>query len=272
MENFKVMLAKPFEEKRVSFPTYISPKLDGVRAFYYKGEFYTRNRKQLKGLSHLKEVLAEHERRLDQSLWLDGELIVPGMTFQKSSGLIRNYHEVPEAHYHVFDIPSEATTPFNKRVQLLHLMLGYFKLPQINVVPHDLVTSLDSIYDAYTEERRKGGEGLMVKSYGHYYKDKRSYDWMKIKAVETVDVICTGFFEGQGRLVNTLGGIFVEFEGVEVRVGGGFSDIDRDEIWHNKSKYIGRVCEVAYQEITPDGSLRHPRFIDWRFDKDEISS
>lgn len=76
MENFKVMLAKPFEEKRVSFPTYISPKLDGVRAFYYKGEFYTRNRKQLKGLSHLKEVLAEHERRLDQSLWLDGELIV----------------------------------------------------------------------------------------------------------------------------------------------------------------------------------------------------
>jgi len=261
MQKFKCMLAKPLDEKKLSFPCYISPKLDGIRAQYYKGEFYTRNQNNVKGMSHLKEALAA----LPTGIHFDGELMVPGIPFQKSSGLIRSFNEVPDCCYYVFDMPY-IKEPQASRLTIAKLILKDISLPKIKLVEHQIVNTRTEIYDKYKEYRAAGYEGAMVKSVHGLYENKRSNAWMKMKEVETYDVLCTGFFEGMGRLTGTLGGIIVGLDGVAVRVGGGFSDRDRETIWSNRNEYRDKVCEIAGQERTPDGSLRHPRFVTWRDD------
>ena len=73
--------------------------------------------------------------------------------------------------------------------------------------------------------------------------------------------------EGTGKHAGKLGSVIVDFEGVEVQVGSGFSDALRDQIWEDPENFIGRVIEVRYQEETPDGSLRFPTFVCFRNDK-----
>jgi len=93
---------------------------------------------------------------------------------------------------------------------------------------------------------------------------------MKIKAEESVDLVVKGAFEGEGKYQGTLGGLLCDFKGVEVRVGGGYSDEERKEFWrlyqHDLKRanageplLLGTLIEVEFHEITPDGSLRHPR-------------
>lgn len=263
MKDFKCMLAHKFEEKRVKLPCLVSPKLDGIRAVFYKGKFYTRNKNQVKGLNHLEEALAEIPDTLD------GELLIPGLTFQESSGKIRSFNDTPEAHFYVFDAPCEHDQ--QDRLFKLSRLVNSIRHTQVSAVPHTLITDLPQIYTLYKAYRCQGYEGAMVKTLEGAYTNSRSYSWLKMKEVETYDVVCVDFFRGQGRLDSTLGGIIVELDGVEIRVGSGFSDLDRDHIWHNRSAFLGRVCEIAGQELTPDGSLRHPRFITWRDDIDNAS-
>ena len=261
MKDFKVQLAAKFDERKLSFPCLISPKLDGIRAQYYKGEFYTRNQKVVRGMSHLKEALKPLESRFH----LDGELMIPGLPFQKSSGKIRSFNETPKAFYYVFDAPY-VERPQESRLKALEAIP--LLTAQIVRVDHFIVHDMSEIMRWYNVFRKQGYEGAMVKSMYGMYKNKRSNDWMKLKEIETYDVVCTGFFRGQGRLSDTLGGIIIELDGVSVRVGGGFSDQDRDHIWANKDYFRGMVCVVACQELTPDGSMRHPRLINWRDDID----
>ena len=101
-------------------------------------------------------------------------------------------------------------------------------------------------------------------------------------------------YEGEGKYEGMAGGVVVDFNGVPVRIGGGFTDQQRAEIWADfkgvsvtysytsweeeldemitvtekvkpsGQSVIGRLIEVKYHEITPDGSMRHPRFARFR--------
>jgi len=77
----------------------------------------------------------------------------------------------------------------------------------------------------------------------------------------------TGLQEGTGKFEGQLGALVVNFEGVTVNVGSGLTDALRESIWLDKDSHIGRLVEVEYHEVTPDKSLRHPRFIRFRDDK-----
>ena len=143
-------------------------------------------------------------------------------------------------------------------------------------------------------------EGAVIKDLEAKYDKKKSYAWMKMKAEETIDCRITGAYPGEPHteLENTLGGIQVMHGDVPVNVGGGYKRKERDEIWalwqedlangtleitkveNNKKRFdytpnpgytpklVGRLLEVEYMEVTPDGSLRHNRAIRFRDDKD----
>jgi ATP-dependent DNA ligase len=268
MKDFKVMLAKPLRKSHITFPCLISPKLDGIRVQLYKGEFYTRNQKAVRGMTHLKKALLP---MILEDINLDGELMVPDMPFQKSSGLIRNHQETPNAVFHVFDMPSREGIQ-EERIAAVGRHIAMLDSEFVKAVHHMHVYSMEDVMDTYTAYRDSGHEGAMLKNLKGLYLNKRSDNWMKMKEVITHDLQCVGYFEGMGRLSGTLGGIIVELDGVRVRVGGGFSDSDRDHIWRCRDQYRGCVCEVASQEVTPDGSLRHPRFITWRPDLEDTDT
>ena len=109
----------------------------------------------------------------------------------------------------------------------------------------------------------------MLKTPDHYYQPgKRSSDWLKLKPELSKDLAIEAFFEGNGRLEGTLGGVIVKHGAVSVRVGAGFTDRQREKIWRKQKFYAGKIVEVTYQEETEAGSLRHPRFKTFRFDKE----
>ena len=252
-----VMLAKLFESKRVKYPCFGSPKIDGVRAKFKNGVFYSRNGHPYVGLNHLAEELAPIQEELD------GELIVPGCSFQTSSGMIRSDSPTPNAEFKIFDVPSYRGS-FRERliiIEDLHLVGLH-----VHKVPHTVLFSEDAVHEFYDSCRKMGYEGAVIKPYDYAYKGTRSYDWMKMKPKDNMDVIVTDVYEGKGKYKGQMGGVIVDFNGGN-DIGGGWSDKQRKEYWENPSLIVGKCIEVSYMEFTDDGNFRHANFEIIREDK-----
>ena len=104
------------------------------------------------------------------------------------------------------------------------------------------------------------------------YECDRNTFWMKWKPTITVDLQVVGVQEGTGRNKSRLGALICagvdDGKEIEVNVGSGFSDEDRDDYWINSNVIIGRTAEILCDVITQnqDGSysLRFPRFKTFR--------
>lgn len=257
-----VMLAKLFDPEHLKFPCFGSPKIDGVRAKFKNGVFYSRNGHPYLGLENLSDLL--HGVTED----LDGELIVPGVSFQLSSGLIRSNDPTPMAEFHIFDVPT-VIAPFIERLIIIDDIDMVFNSLFIKKVNHISLYEENGVMDFYQTCRNLGYEGAVIKPHDYVYKGTRSYDWMKMKQILSEDLVVKSLFEGKGKYKNQMGGAIVEFKGNPNKVGGGWSDMQRKEYWYEPENIIGKTIEVAYMEETDDGNMRHSRFIGFRPDKEE---
>ena len=135
-------------------------------------------------------------------------------------------------------------------------------------------TDTSKITELLDEMVAQGSEGIMVNLCDAKYEFKRTNALLKCKKFSDADLEIIGFEEGTGRLAGTLGAILVRYKkGNVVKVGSGFTDEMRAEIWADTSKYLGRICTVKYFEETTNKdngvSLRFPTFVSIRTDKFE---
>jgi DNA ligase-1 len=136
------------------------------------------------------------------------------------------------------------------------------------VVRHEVLANTKEIMALHNTIVQAGYEGAMVKTMDSSYQFGRSYDVMKVKEFHDVDLPIIGLEEGTGRHEGRLGAVKINFNGVIVKVGSGFSDEEREQVWDDQYNFLGRMIEVRYQEVTPDGSLRFPTFVCFRTDRD----
>ena len=126
-----------------------------------------------------------------------------------------------------------------------------------------------NLCDEYLEQ---GFEGAMLKDAAAPYHFKRAKNLLKVKRFYDADLAIVDFYEGKGKHKGRLGGIVVEgyYKNKKVRseVGSGFDDATREKVWAHRSQWKGAVCQIQFQEVTPDGSLRFPVFIMRRQDKE----
>lgn len=265
------MLAKDFkkEVKKVTFPCYVQPKLDGMRALGTEDDgFMSRTGKAIDTLGHI--VLADLENAI-----LDGELYAHGISFQENMKLIKKYRpgETEQVMYHVYDIVMDA--PFEYRYRSLCYLLAKINNPNLQVVTTVLVTNMDEINHYHQQFIALGYEGTMVRhSEEGYAVNKRSSQLLKYKdfldeAYKVVDVIPSESRPEQGVVVCTK---VMEQAGDNVWVqnfncGMKFSHAEREEILANKQNYIGKMAEIRFFEYTDGGLPRFPVCVGFRLDK-----
>lgn len=252
-----VMLAKLFEENRVQYPCWGSTKIDGVRGTYRKGKFFSRNGHEYVGLEHLQKQLA------DITQDIDGELVVPGVSFQIGSGWIRSDDPTPDAVFKMIDLPT-IKEPLIQRLTMMDDL--HFIGPDVHKIPRQLLQDMSEVQDYYRLCRRQGYEGAVITPYDYEYVGNRSYRWMKMKPVKTYDAKVIEVYEGKGKYKGQLGGVIVNFKGKANKVGGGWSDFQRGVYWREPELIIGMMIEIHYMEETDDGNMRHARFFDFRPD------
>jgi len=276
---FELSLAQKFNEKRIKAwreDIIVEPKLDGIRCFAIvrngNVQMFSRSGKMF---SSVKSTMIKDLVKLGDGCY-DGELM--GNDFL---AIMRQaYRKEPDmegVYYALFDyIPLEEwdtsefkMSCFDRHEELLDKMM-YAEISFKDVVPVErfFVRQIDDeIMSIHNDFVTEGYEGAMIKNPDAPYRPGRSYDVMKLKAFHDVDLEITGFAEGTGRHVGKLGAVTVCYKGVDVQVGSGFSDELREQIWNDQGSFVGRMIEIRYQEITPDGSLRFPTFVCFRNDR-----
>ena len=201
-------------------------------------------------------------------------------------------------------------TDTKKRIEILEeIKMG----GSLEICETKEVEDLDSLMNVFNENVEKGYEGVIAKMQtGGYLPGVRNYDWIKLKKsmmgslVDTVDLVCVGYYHGSGRRSDLgvgaiLGALYNEgTDGYEAicKVGTGFSDaqlrsikeqleakIEEDQplnvlcpenlkpdVW----VYPEVVFTVEADEITRrlgeeniggGLSLRFPRLVEWNRDK-----
>lgn len=118
------------------------------------------------------------------------------------------------------------------------------------------------IYDLLAKECTNGEEGLIIKRREAIYEPgKRRNAFMKIKKLNKIRMQITSYIEP---LTPTEYGVFLVEGHTDKRfVQTGVKVPNRkirDEALQDHKKFLGRKIIVHYQDKTPHGQLRHPRF------------
>jgi DNA ligase-1 len=280
-------------ESKVAGKKLIEVKLDGVRVITIvrtdgRVDMFSRNGKELANFPHIVEQISSVVKQdpPPYDLVLDGEVM--SSSFQDLMKQVHRKDNVQsnDAILNLFDVlpledfeKGEWDKSQTERSDLVYYWHKKHKdvLPNVAVVGHELVDlDTDEGQLRYKEINAKaiagGYEGIMLKDPTASYECKRSVAWLKLKPFIEVSLEVKDVEEGTGRNVGKLGALVCEGEDdgkrINVNVGSGFTDSDRDSFWNSRSAMLGHIAEVRADAITQnqDGtySLRFPRFLRFR--------
>ena len=289
--TFSVQLANKYFDK----PEYlegkefaITTKIDGGRIIALKENgqvsFYTRAGQRYEGLVDLEQEMLE---KLPEGLCLDGEITllnnkgIPSKeAYKQAMKITRADGEKHGVKMLVFDAMlaeefrnQKCDRVWEERRRALEFIfnprdLTYFELLPVLYQGED-TSMVTKLLDEAIANRE---EGVMINLVLAPYEFKRTNYLLKVKKMNTFDLEVVDYEEGSGRLAGTLGAIHVRYKnGNIVKVGSGFSDELRRQIWTHEVMIVGKIVEIQYFEETTnaDGgiSLRFPVFKDFRPDK-----
>lgn len=164
----------------------------------------------------------------------DGDYEVFYKSFDKTVSIVRShYPEIKLSSPNFYSLD-----PLDPR-----LKAGVFLDPTVKRIKNSMNNSV-----------ALGHEGIVL---------RKGDTWLKVKPIKTFDVPVLGIIEGKGKNIGKAGSLITEMG----KVGTGFTDKQREDLWKFKDQIMGRTIEVACMELTKNGKFRHPRFKHFRIDK-----
>lgn len=281
MEDFKPMLAGSVTDvSRITYPVLATPKLDGIRCLIRSDGAYSRKLKLIPN-TFIQETLK------GLPVGLDGELLIPGKTFNGVSSAVMSEDGTPAFRYYVFDIVSER--PYAERMAELRKM----KLPLCcRKITPKLIHTEQELLSYEKEILSYGDEGVMLRSVASPYKQGRSSEregyLLKLKRFQDSEAIVVGYEElehNQNEATrNELGytqrsshkagkvpaGVLGSFcvrdvkSGVQFNVSTGMTADQRREYWQHRDTLVGHILKYKYQEVGAKHLPRFPTFLGFR--------
>jgi DNA ligase-1 len=274
--TFELMLAAQEKDSKVKLPSFLEVKKDGLRcAALYNGDevtFLSRSGKPFETVGFFaNEVIAFLGGKPGM---LDGELM--GDNFNETvSGVKRDVENelTSKIKYTVYDhltfdewTDKKCSRKRTERIETLEQMLSDAgDLNHINLIEYCIVNTKEEVLAKFREYRSRGEEGAILKDFDNVYEFKRSRTISKMKPSETMDLEIIGFEEGSGKYEGMLGALVVDYKGKKCRIGTGFKDEDRRNLWDMRAVVLGQLCECTFMEETSSikegsdagGSTRH---------------
>jgi ATP-dependent DNA ligase len=153
----------------------------------------------------------------------------------------------------------------------------------IQLIEHYSANNLEDIQAYYGELIEQGEEGIILKNFNKPYERGSRKNMWKCKPVYTADLKIIGYKLGEGKRANKIATLELidKSETIRVDVGSGIDDDMCEWLTEQAQETIESggdeaeipwmytICEIKYSEFTETGSLRFPRFVKLRDDKDE---
>lgn len=261
----KPLLAHIYEPHRVSYPCYVQPKLNGVRALYQDGCFQSRDGIPWNStvLRHLWEPL---KSVFDPSIVLDGELYVHGWPLQRINGAVTPVRNAPNedtirVEYHIFDVVS-FTKPFIERIKILPR-----EVCQVSTFEALSAGHVDFYYNEFV---KSGYEGLIYRlgdcpytlpkqinpqrTRLKYLSDQNNRVWHLLKRKDWQDdeFEIISVEEGEGKRSNMVGALVMKTRAGKVfKTGTGLSDGEAIEYFQNPP--LGRFAKIKFLVYSDEG-------------------
>lgn len=285
---FEVALCHPAEAKRFKGEDWlVGTKYDGMRALIDVNidqvQFFTRSGKLIPKLDHLAaDVLKVFG---GWKIVLDAEAVsksfLEGMSQLRGNGqaddgsvVLQIFDCLPrEAFYAASGRDPVGDAPLWQRLNIMarHIIDAKTDIPStLDFVYHETVTTYAEVMALAEAAWARGDEGVIARRAAAPYTKKRTHDWLKVKAENTYDGRIIRLHEGEGKYVGMLGAATVVIDGVESRIGGGWSDWERAAAWaaatgnavngiepDPANDIRGRIIECSCHEKMPSGALRH---------------
>lgn len=260
-ENDPPTYVKTKESKKIKFPVFTQPKLDGIRCIaIVKGgvaTLWSRTRKPINSVPHIIQELEAAFENMD--IILDGELYNHDMKsdFEKIVSLVRQKepgegHEVVQ--YHVYDMINGDA--FKHRYAQLHRMFRMFEFYSLKLVPTAVAQNEEQVIEQFEKSVKQGYEGAMLRNVDSEYAQKRSMDLQKMKPFIDDDFLITGVTEGRGKMAGLA--IFTcqakNGNPFEVKLKGELESLRKymqdESLWRNK-KLTVRYFGLTNKEKVP---------------------
>lgn len=284
------LLAGKVDLKKLTYPVYATPKLDGIRALKIEGSLVSRSFKLIPNVN---------VRELFNFLpdGIDGELMLRGIDDfnEVQSVVMRREADPGGVYFSAFDYVKEYTdTPYLQRIEDLKKYRKSLSSQRRKLVkglyPIEIWDE-KSLLEFESSCVDDGFEGIMIRKDNGPYKCGRSTTkeqiLLKLKRFHDAEATVIGFEErmhNENKLekdkfglakrshkkanlsgTNTLGALLVRTEqGIEFRLGTGFDEDDRKELWQRQNGIRGRQVTYKFQELSKDGVPRFPVFKGFR--------
>lgn len=272
---FVPMTAQKFRDhnKKIEYPAYVQPKLDGIRCVIGKDFAITRNGKPHSMVSHIQKVLRP-VFEINPTLVLDGELYNHDLkeNFEGLVSLIRKSKLTDQnmkdaeskIQFHIYDLKTENPCDFHFRMSLLTLI--HEKLLEedekhaehfVKIVPTVCVQDEEDVLRWHDHFVNLGYEGAMVRNSYSLYEHKRSFHLQKVKVFMDDEFPLIGFEEGKGNKKGMAASAWVKLpNGQKCKVGIKGSEEFCQNLLSQESNLIGLPVTVEFFGYTQEGSLR----------------
>ena len=274
MMRKKPMLAYPVSDKPIDYskPTFIQPKLDGVRCLIQLENnvvtAYSRTGKKWKNIAHIIMDLIPFFEKYPNVI-LDGELYNHDLKddFEKIISLVRKTKPTDEdrvesaemVQFHCYDTIMEHMS-YDQRNEFINQAL--MLIPSVHIVDTILMPTEVQAKDYHQANLNEGFEGSILRT-NDIYKCGRSWSLRKFKDFSDAEATIIGYVDGKVKREGTLGKFLMrDDDGIEFGCppGKGYNYKDMKDMLDNIHDYIGQRATFTFFERTKANSYRHPLF------------